>query len=130
MAEIHSSRLAFVLSFSAIAELATGLALAAMPALVVALLLAPVTSETVIPVARVAGIALIALGLACWPRRDLTEDAVCRSLLTYNLLVAVYLAYLGGVEHLGGSLLWPAVGLHALVAGLLLYFRNAKTRIH
>jgi hypothetical protein len=128
MEEVHSSSLANVLSFSAIAELATGFALAAMPALVVTLLLAPVTSEAIVPVARVAGIALIALGLACWPSRDRAGDAAFRSLLTYNLLVAAYLAYLGATEHLGGLLLWPVVGLHAVVAGLLLYFRNAKAR--
>jgi hypothetical protein len=118
--------LANVLAFSAIAELATGLALLAMPDLVVSLLLAPVTSAMVVSVARVAGIALIALGLACWPSSHRTGDAAFRALLTYNLLVAAYLAYLGATQHLSGLLLWPVVGLHAIVVGLLLYFRNAK----
>ena len=126
MEQARSDTLARVLAFSAVAELATGLALIAMPALVITLILAPVTSEMIVPVARVAGIALIALGLACWPGRHRAGDAPFRALLTYNLLVAVYFAYLGVAQNPGGLLLWPVVGLHAAVAGLLLYARSAK----
>jgi hypothetical protein len=124
MEKVYSGRLANVLAFSAIAELATGLALLAMPDIVVRLLLVPVTSATIAPVARVAGIALIALGLACWPNSQRVGDAAFRALLTYNMLVAAYLTYLGAAQQLGGALLWPAVGLHAVVAGLLLHFRK------
>jgi hypothetical protein len=120
------SPLAKVVAFSVIVEAATGLALVILPGLVITLLLAPVTSGTIIPVGRVAGIALIALGLACRPGRNRTDAAVYRALLTYNLLVAVYFAYLGAAERLDGLLLWPAVALHATVTGLLLYFRNAE----
>ena len=126
MEQARSDTLARVLAFSAVAELATGLALIAMPALVITLILAPVTSEMIVPVARVAGIALIALGLACWPGRHRAVDAAFRALLTYNMLVAAYFAYLGVAQQLGGLLLWPVVGLHAAVAGLLLYARSAK----
>lgn len=128
MEKAHSDPLVNVLAFSAVAELATGLALIAMPTVIVPLLLAPVTSAMIVSLARVAGIALIALGLACWPGRNCSRNAAFRALLTYNLLVAAYLAYLGAAEHMGGLLLWPVVGLHAVVAGLLLYFRNAKAR--
>lgn len=128
MDKVRTSPLAKVLAFSAITEIATGLALTILPGLVITLLLAPVTSATIIPVGRVAGIALIALGLACWPGRNRAGDAVFRALLTYNLLVAAYLAYLGTTEHLEGLLLWPAVALHAAVAGLLLYFRHAESQ--
>jgi hypothetical protein len=41
-------------------------------------------------------------------------------MLIYNALIALYLAYLGTIAHLGGALLWPAVVLHGVVAGLLL----------
>ena len=126
MEQARSDTLARVLAFSAVAELATGLALIAMPALVMTLILAPVTSEMIVPVARVAGIALVALGLACWPVSNRAGDAAFRALLTYNLLVAAYFAYLGVAQQLGGLLLWPVVGLHAAVAGLLLYCRSAK----
>jgi hypothetical protein len=42
-------------------------------------------------------------------------------MLTYNVLIALYLAYLGTVGHLGGVLWWPAVALHTVVALLLVW---------
>ena len=60
---------------------------------------------------------LMALGLACWPSRDLT--APLRGLLAYNLPVAVYLGYLGLSGVGNGFLLWPAFVAHATLALLL-----------
>ena len=42
-------------------------------------------------------------------------------MLIYNALIALYLAYLYVVGHLGGALLWPGVALHAVVALLLVW---------
>jgi hypothetical protein len=53
------------LTFAAVAEVATGLALLIVPSLVGQLLLGEQLTGVPIPVARVAGIALIALGIAC-----------------------------------------------------------------
>ena len=51
-----------------------------------------------------------------------------RGMLIYNVLVALFLAYLGAVAHMEGVLLWPGVALHAVVAVLLvLTFRNSAT---
>ena len=63
---------------------------------------------------RVAGVALLALGVACWPGRGTGSGGApaFRAMLTYSLLVTIYLAYLGGIEHLMGVLLWPAVAAH------------------
>jgi len=83
-------------ALSAIAELATGIALVVVPARVVGLLLDPALSDSVVPVARIAGIALFALGLACWPGRSGSTAAAWRALLAYNLLVATYLAASAG----------------------------------
>ncbi|SRR6266704_1518036 len=66
-----------------------------------------------IPVARVAGLALIALGITCWPGPPLV------GVLTYCALVTLYLAYLGLVGGLIGVLLWPAVALHVVLSILL-----------
>jgi hypothetical protein len=64
---------------------------------------------------RIAGFALLALGWACWPSQEATEGGhVPLALLIYNLLVAVYLAYMGIGEELAGILLWPAV--HSLLS--------------
>jgi hypothetical protein len=102
------------MAFAAIAELATGVALMAVPSLVGRLLLGAELACVAIPVARVFGIALIALGVACWPGRT----ALC-GMLTYNALATLYLAYVGLDGQWVGRLLWPAVVLHAVLAALL-----------
>ena len=53
------------LIFAAIGEAATGLALMLAPSLVGRLLLGTELTGVAVPVARVAGIALLTLGLAC-----------------------------------------------------------------
>ena len=53
------------LTLTAIIEAATGLALIAVPAVVVRLLLGAEISGASIPLGRVAGAALLALGVAC-----------------------------------------------------------------
>jgi hypothetical protein len=47
-------------------------------------------------------------------------------ILLYNAVVALYLAYLGAIAHIGGPLLWPAVALHAVVALLLIWARRDR----
>jgi hypothetical protein len=59
-----------------------------VPWLVGRLLLGEELSGVAIPVARVAGIALIALAIACWPGPPLL------GMLAYNASVTLYLAYL------------------------------------
>jgi len=44
-----------------------------------------------------------------------------RAMLIYNVLIAAYLGYLGTAGHPRGLFLWPAVGLHAVVALLLVW---------
>jgi hypothetical protein len=101
------------LIFAAVAEAATGLALLIVPSLVGHLLLGEELSGIAAAVARVAGIALIGLGIACWPGPPLV------GMLIYSTLVALYLAYLGLAAGLTGALLWPAVGLHLVLSILL-----------
>jgi hypothetical protein len=68
-------------------------------------------SETGESIGRVAGIALVSLGLACWPGRDSAIWPAVRAMLTYNPLVACYLAFLGIEGARVGILLWPGVAL-------------------
>ena len=56
-----------VLILAAVSEAATGVALLIVPSLVARLLFGAALNGVAIPIARVAGIALIALGVACWP---------------------------------------------------------------
>src|SRR5260370_4791684 len=102
-----------VLIFAPSGEAVTGLALLIVPSLVGQLLLGEQLTGVAIAVARVTGIALIALGIACWPGPPLV------GMLTYSAAVALYLAYLGSVGGLTGILLWPAVALHVVLSVLL-----------
>ena len=107
------------LMLAAAGEIATGLALLVVPSLVGQLLLGEGLAGVALPVARVAGIALIALGIACWPASPLV------GMLTYSAAVALYLAYLGIVSS-AGVLLWPAVALHLVLLILLGYAWTAN----
>jgi hypothetical protein len=102
-----------VLTFAAIGEAATGLALLIVPSLVGQLLLGEPFTGVAIPVARVAGIAVIALAIACWPGTPLV------GMLIYSASITLYFAYLGFAGGLTGILLWPAVVLHVILTALL-----------
>lgn len=103
-----------LLPIAAITEAATGLALLVAPSVVGRLLLGAELSGVSVVIARVTGIALIALGTACWPRCT----ALC-GMLTYSVLATLYLTWLGIRGEWVGSLLWPAVLLHAVLTILL-----------
>lgn len=103
-----------VLILAAVAEVATGVALLIVPSLVARLLLGEELTGVAIPVARVAGIALIALGIACWP------GPARVGMLTYGATVMLYLGYLGLTGESTGILLWPAVTLHLVLTVLLI----------
>ncbi len=108
-----------VLALAAAAEAATGAALLIVPSLVARLLLGEELSGVGLSVARVAGIALIALGIACWPGPPRI------GMLIYGAAVTVFLAYVG-LTGGGGFLLWPAVILHAILTVLLLRAAASK----
>jgi hypothetical protein len=112
-----------LLTFAAIVEFATGLALLIDPRFVVGLLVGASAPAADIPMGRLPGIAILALGLACWPSGEHAHGGspAFRGMLVYNVLIALFLVYLFTVGHLGGVLLWPAVVLHAVVALLLIW---------
>ena len=111
-----------LLTLTAVAEAATGLALLVVPAPVGRVLLGAELTGVSIPLARVAGIALIALGIACLP------GLAFLGMLTYSVLVMAYLAYVGISGEWAGPLLWPAVVLHAVLTLLLAraWFRSRR----
>jgi hypothetical protein len=102
-----------VLIFAAVAEATTGLALLLVPSFVGRLLLGEEFTGIGIVSARVAGIALIALGVACWPGPQVA------GMLIYSAGVTLYLAYVGFAGGLTGIVLWPAVVLHIVLSALL-----------
>ncbi len=113
-----------LLSLASILEILTGLALIVAPSAVAWLLLGDGASGTGIPVGRVAGVALLSLGVACYPRSlniGSLKQAVL-GMLTYNTLITVYLTYLGISGGASGVALWPVAIIHAVLA---LFFAQA-----
>lgn len=102
-------------------EAAAGLALLWSPSVPVSLLLgAPIDAPGASTVGRIAGAALLALGLACWLARNDGQNRAARGLLAamlfYNIAAVALLARTGlGSEGVGVGL-WPAVALHAALA--------------
>jgi hypothetical protein len=103
-----------VLVLAAAGEIATGLALLLVPSLVGQALLGEQLTGVAVPVARVAGIALIGLGVACWPGTPIVGMSI------YSAAVALYLAYIGFAGGFGGTLLWPVVVLHGILTTFLI----------
>src|SRR4029453_9612794 len=102
------------LTVAAVLEVATGMALLIVPSLIGRLLFGEELTGIVIPVARVLGIALIALGVGCWP-----GSTALYGMLAYSGLVTFYLLYLAIRCEWVGPLLWPVVALHGILSVLL-----------
>jgi hypothetical protein len=108
-----------LLIVTALVETGTGLALLLSPPLVAGLLLGvSLDAPAALVVGRVAGAGLLSLGSACWLARDDGPSRAGRGLvaamLLYNCAAAAVLANAG--MSLAGVLMWPAVGLHAVLA--------------
>ena len=118
------------LTLIAILEAATGLALIAVPSIVVQLLLGGEISGASIPLGRVAGVALFALGAACWLARADTHSCAARGLvaamLLYNVGVVAVLAFAGLHAGPHGVVLWPAVVIHAALASWCIAILRSK----
>lgn len=102
-----------LLVFAAVSEAATGQALLLVPSLVGQLLLGAELTGIAVILARVFGIALVSLAVACWPGTPLL------AMLGYGAASALYLAYLGFAGGMSGPLLWPAVIFHVIMTALL-----------
>jgi len=107
-----------LLALAAAAELLTGILLVAFSEAVVKLLLQAEVVGAGLVLTRFAGIALIALGIGCWPVGSDWRSAT-RGLFAYNFLITILLLFVGIGRELVGVLLWPAFALHTLLSILL-----------
>jgi hypothetical protein len=112
---------AYLLLVTALLEVGAGLLLLFVPALPLALLLgvkegAP---ETML-VARIAGAALLAIGVACWvgrgDDRNLAQQGLLIGVFLYDAAAAGLLVYAALFLSMAGPLLWPGVVLHSGLA--------------
>jgi len=103
-----------LLTATAVLEVGAGLALLTAPSLVFGTEIDTPTGSTV---ARIAGAALLAIGVACWLARHDGQSQAARGLVgglvVYNALMVAVLAYAGTALGLSSGGLWPAAAIHA-----------------
>jgi hypothetical protein len=110
-----------LLATTAVLEFGTGLVLVAVPSVLATLLLgAQLQTPVGLTVARVGGVALLAMGTACWLARLDGHSRAARGLVGamvgYNAGTVAILVYAGLAPRLSGVGLWPAVVVHAAMA--------------
>jgi hypothetical protein len=115
---MHRTHLLIV---TALGEVGTGLLVILLPSVAFALLLGTnQASPEATFFARIAGAALLAIGIACWLGRNDTPGpaqlGLIAGVLVYDAAAAVLLAYAGLYLSLAGIALWPAFVLHVVLA--------------
>lgn len=110
-----------LLVVTAVVEAAAGLALLLSPSLPVSMLFgSSLDTPAALTVGRVAGAALLSLGVACWlARKDEQSRAatgLVAAMLLYNAAAVALLGHARISLRLSGVALWPAVVLHAALA--------------
>ena len=124
----HMKRL---VAIAAAIEIPTGLVLIFAPAMFMRLLFGAGAADPGEAIGPLAGSALSALAIACWPPRGAAPAApsAILALLVFSVLCAAYLTHQSVFGGRTGILLWPAAAGHALVAVLLLW-RWLTTKAH
>lgn len=102
---------------TAVLESGAGVGLLCLPATAIKLLLGVehIAPETDL-ISRVAGAALLCIGIACWAarneRRSPGQRGLLAAILIYNLSAAGLLGWAGADLQMVGIALWPGVVLH------------------
>ena len=118
-----------VFTLMAVIETPTGLGLLIAPALVARILLATdISMPAEYTLARVAGSAILALGIACWIARNdqisRAAMALLSGMLIYNISVLITLAYFGIISETTVALIAALIVHFFLAAGCILSLRN------
>jgi len=106
-----------LLTFTAIIEFGTGLLLLVFPSILTMLLFgSSLDTPVAVTIARVAGIALIGLAVACrFARNDAKSNAakgLVIAMALYNLAIPILLVYAALGLQISGIGLWPVVMVH------------------
>jgi hypothetical protein len=106
-----------LLIITAVFEALTGIALLASPSRAGwSLTRTAIDSAAGVIITRVAGAALLAIGVACWLARDhggsAGGQALIWGLLTYNVAAAAVLGLAGITSAANGPAIWPATAAH------------------
>lgn len=101
-------------------EVLTGLGLVLAPSLLSRLLFGSGMDQIGDSVGRIAGLVMICLAAACWPRGSEGDEArALGPLMALSVLAALYLIAVGVGGATVGVVLWPAAALHLILAVLL-----------
>jgi small-conductance mechanosensitive channel len=108
-------------TITAIAEFVTGLGMVALPRLLIKLIFgSSVDTYLSLTIARIAGVAIISLAVACWfARKDEKSPAakgLVISLLLYNSGITILLIIAGLAYTSAGIGLWPVVLVHLFMS--------------
>jgi hypothetical protein len=111
-----------LLLVTALLEGSVGLALLVAPSLPISVLLGAVLdTSTGMVIARVAGAALLSLGLICWSARNDPKShatrGIVQALLLYNAVSIAVFIHAHFALGLSGIGLWPAVVVHIAMTG-------------
>lgn len=120
-----------LLIVTAVIEILTGLMLIILPSTIASLLLGSAIDTTIsLTIARVTGVALIALGIACWTTNNYynidTAKGLVIAMTFYNIGICIVLVYAGTQLGLSGIGLLPTIIIHLALASwclLSLFYR-------
>jgi hypothetical protein len=118
--QMNARRSAFLVVVASV-EVSIGLGLLFLPTIPFALLLGLEKSPAeAILVGRIAGAALLAIGVASWKARtdepNSSQYGLLIGVLIYNAAVSVLLVYADLVLKVSGGMLWPTVVFHGVLA--------------
>lgn len=110
-----------LLIFTAVIEVGAGIVLVFCPSATISLLLtSTLDTSASIALARVAGAALFALGIAAWfahyDQYSLAARGFAGAMILYNLSVFIVLVAAGMTPQPVGVAFWPAVIVHAAMS--------------
>jgi hypothetical protein len=100
-------------------EVLTGLGLFAAPSLLARLLFGSDLNAAGEATGRISGLVMICLAAGCWPRVAGGKSGTLGPLMALSWLAAAFLIMTAVSGANVGILLWPAVGLHLMLAVLL-----------
>ena len=109
-----------LLTIAAVVELLAGLALLVAPGPAASLLLGAALETVGVMVGRVAGVALLALGVACWGGRTdaggAARSGTLRAITLYNAGAGLLLVGFAATGEARGAVVWTAGVLHLVLA--------------
>ena len=119
---------------TAVVESATGILFLISPPLPVSILFDSSINDPVgLLAARLAGAAILSLGVACWlvskDEKSRVAKGLAAAMLLYNIAAIVLLVYAGLGAHLSGIGLWPAVVMHIVMALWCIKYISVKTLV-